>query len=72
MHGDDVALQTRCIHCLAEQPAPNVIAFSYGETDCHRCLRKTRLMTRQEYMDALFAAWELPPLRPPRQRSPHD
>jgi hypothetical protein len=36
----------------------NVLAFSDGETPCHRCGEKTRVMSYREWYDVLKAARE--------------
>lgn len=51
----DIAMQTRCVHCLAEQYALNVIAVSTGEAGCAWCGQKSRPMTESEYRAALAA-----------------
>ncbi len=53
---DDTAVQTRCPHCLGEQYALNVLYFSSGEAGCNLCGRKTRPMTKAEYIHALRTA----------------
>jgi hypothetical protein len=65
-YGDNdigVAMQTRCVHCLAEQYALNVIDVSYGEAGCAWCGAQSRLMTHEEYLQALTEAKEARSLR---------
>ncbi len=54
----DVAMQSRCPTCLAEQYVMNVIAFSLGEIRCGGCGRRTTKMTRGQYVAALHQARE--------------
>lgn len=69
----EIAMQSRCIHCLGEHYAPNVIAISYGEAVCHNCGRFSREMPWADYVEALSAARERIALENnplPRQRGP--
>jgi len=54
----EIAIQSRCIHCLGEHYVLNQLAVSYGDAGCHHCGRKSRQMTRDEYIEALTAARE--------------
>lgn len=49
----DVAMQIRCPHCLTEQWALTVYAFSYGQVDCDACHQFTQVMTLRQWRDAL-------------------
>jgi len=54
----DVAMQSRCIHCLTEHYPTNVIAVSYGESACHNCGKISREMPWADYVEALSKARE--------------
>lgn len=58
MTDNNVAVQSRCIHCLTEHYAPAVIAISYGEAACHHCGRYSREMPWADYVEALSKARE--------------
>lgn len=49
----DLAMQIRCPHCDAEQYAPAVFAFSYGERPCGHCGKYTVPMSDDEWRDRL-------------------
>lgn len=51
----DIAMQSRCPHCLGEQWAMTVIAFSRGEHGCTVCGWKTKPMTNEQWYAALAA-----------------
>jgi hypothetical protein len=51
-----IAMQVRCVHCLREQYALNVIGVSTGEDPCAWCGKHSREMTEAEYRAALEAA----------------
>lgn len=53
---EDVAMQVRCVHCLAEQYAPAVIAVSVYRAPCTWCSATSPPMTEAEYRGALRAA----------------
>lgn len=50
---EDVAMQMRCLNCLMEQYAMNVIAVSNGEGGCSFCGAMSKPMTEAEYRTAL-------------------
>jgi hypothetical protein len=52
---NDVAMQTRCIHCLREHYLPAVIGMSTGEDACAWCGKKSQPMTVADYQAALRA-----------------
>lgn len=54
----NIAVQSRCIHCLGEHYAPAVIPISYGEAACHNCGKFSRQMPWTEYVEALSKARE--------------
>lgn len=53
---DDVAMQTRCLHCLKEQYMLSVLEVSLGEAACTWCGEMSRQMTEVQYRDALSIA----------------
>ncbi len=53
--GEEMAMQTRCPHCLGEQWVMTVIAFSAGEHGCTKCGWHTRPMTYAQWHAALAA-----------------
>jgi transcription elongation factor Elf1 len=50
---EDVAMQTRCLHCGREQYALAVIGVSTGELGCSWCGVKSEQMTRDAYYEKL-------------------
>lgn len=52
----DVAMQVRCPTCLGEQWALTVLPFSYGQVGCTVCGEPSKVMTEQQWRDALAAA----------------
>lgn len=54
----DVAMQSRCIHCLGEHYCLAVIDISHGEAPCHNCGKFSRPMAWPDYVDALSKARE--------------
>ncbi len=52
--GDDIAMQTRCLHCLNEQWGVLVHPISHGEQRCPWCGQYSEPMTEAEYRDALI------------------
>lgn len=82
MTHDDIAMQTRCLYCLREQYAFNVIPVSYGDAGCTWCGVVSREMTWNEYAKEIAAAYgkaignvELKPtarFRAPAQRRTHE
>lgn len=58
MDDKNVAMQSRCIHCLGEHYAPAVIAISYGEAPCHNCGKLSHEMPWADYVEALSKARE--------------
>ena len=46
---NDMAMQTRCVHCGVEQYAPIVYAISRGQEPCVWCGEKSVEMTVAEY-----------------------
>lgn len=53
--GEELAMQSRCPHCLGEQWVMTVIAFSRGEHGCTKCGWKTTPMTYAQWYAALSA-----------------
>jgi len=53
---DFLAMQARCPHCLTEQYALSVPAFSRGTVPCWRCRQLTEPMNDDEYREALRLA----------------
>lgn len=53
MNREDMAMQTRCPHCLGEQYILNVIAFSEGENGCSVCGQRTTPMDRHDWYRVL-------------------
>jgi len=49
---NDLAMQTRCVHCGKEQYAPAVIHVSNGEGQCCWCGEYSTKMTVDEYYAA--------------------
>lgn len=56
---EDLAMQTRCLHCNREQYALAVIGVSTGELGCTWCGVKSEPLTRVEYLVKLKARREL-------------
>jgi hypothetical protein len=54
----DIAMQTKCVHCLQEQYAPAVYLVSKGECSCVWCGKKSRPMTKSEYESSLLKGGE--------------
>jgi uncharacterized CHY-type Zn-finger protein len=54
MSGDDIAMQTRCVHCGREQYILAVIGVSTGEHPCVWCGVHSEEMTRDEYVQRLM------------------
>jgi hypothetical protein len=52
----EIAMQTRCVHCLREQYAMAVLAVSTGEAPCVWCGEKSTPMTNDQWRDALQIA----------------
>lgn len=50
---EDVAMQTRCVHCKREQYAMAVYSISYGESCCAWCGKESKKMTNDEWLTAL-------------------
>jgi len=46
---EDLAMQTRCVHCLREQYALAVHSISHGEHPCVWCGKHSQKMTEAEY-----------------------
>lgn len=50
---DKIAMQTRCVHCKAEQYGPAVHSVSMGTDTCSWCGKMSIKMTNAEYKVAL-------------------
>jgi len=50
---DDIAMQSRCVHCRREQYAPAVFSISHGEHPCVWCGKKSKKMTHKEWLKAI-------------------
>lgn len=53
---DQVAMQSRCPHCLGEQYVLNILGFSNGENGCSKCGEKTAVMTYEQWYESLRIA----------------
>lgn len=51
--GADIAMQTRCVHCLREQYALIVYVVSNGTHPCVWCGRHSHEMTEAAYQETL-------------------
>lgn len=52
----EIAMQTRCVHCLSEQYAMAVLPVSLGEAGCAWCGEKSTPMTEAQWREALALA----------------
>ena len=50
---EDIAMQSRCVHCGAEQYAMAVSEISRGNSPCVWCGKKSKQMTEREYDETL-------------------
>jgi hypothetical protein len=50
---EDVAMQTRCVHCKKEQYTPKVYPISLGTEGCAWCGKKSSPMSEPEYYKLL-------------------
>ena len=50
---EDVAMQTRCVHCKKEQYAVYVYNISFGKQGCAWCGKKSSPMSEPEYYKLL-------------------
>jgi hypothetical protein len=58
---DEPYLQSCCVHCGRPHRIPEVIAVSYGAGRCAWCGEPGRMMTRDEYLNALTDLLHPPP-----------